>query len=335
MAPPNGNGPLPTGQSSVLLKKRILFFGGKGGVGKTTCASAVALAASRRGKRVLLVSTDPAHSTSDIFETPFGRDEREICPGLFGIELDGEFEARAYIDTVKRQISTLFRSSILKEAERQIELASMMPGVEDVALFDRMCDLIVSRSDDLDLIVFDTAPTGHSLRLLRMPEFMTSWIEALSQRRRSLVSLNRNIDSVRLKPESRDHAVEDDPILKALANRGEKLQLVRSRLMHHNDTGFVLVLVPEKLPIEETVRAAAALRAGDVNVCSVIVNRVLPDAVDGEFYQARRKQEQVYRDEIIRRLGEYRLQWVPQFPTDVYGLASLERISAALVNEPV
>ena len=319
----------------MLLKKKILFFGGKGGVGKTTCASAVALAASRLGKRVLLVSTDPAHSTSDIFEKQFGREESEICPGLFGLELDGEFEARSYIETVKRQISTMFSASILKEAERQIELASMMPGVEDVALFDRMSDLIVSRCDDYDLVVFDTAPTGHSLRLLRMPELMTSWIQALSQRRRSLVDLNRSMDSVRLKPASTPGTTEDDPILKALERRGEKLEQVRSRLMHHNDTGFVLVLIPEKLPIEESVRAAAMLREANVNVSCVIVNRVLPDLADGEFYQARRRQEQVYRDEIIRRLGDYRLQWVPQFETDVYGLASLERISAVLVTAPI
>src|SRR5213078_169650 len=213
----------------IFQRKRILFFGGKGGVGKTTCASAVALAASRMGKRVLLVTTDPAHSTSDIFEKQFSRNESEICPGLCGIELDGEYEARSYIETVKRQISTMFSSSILKEAERQIELASMMPGVEDVALFDRMSDLIVSRSDAYDLIVFDTAPTGHSLRLLRMPELMTSWIDALARRRRGVVSLDRNIDRVRLKPTDAG-PVDDDPILKALEKRSEKLDLVRSRL---------------------------------------------------------------------------------------------------------
>ena len=77
-----------------LLKKRILFFGGKGGVGKTTCASAMALAASRQNKRVLLVSTDPAHSTSDIFERPFSREESEVYPGLMGLELDADFEAK-------------------------------------------------------------------------------------------------------------------------------------------------------------------------------------------------------------------------------------------------
>src|SRR5438874_7772468 len=118
-----------------LLKKRILFFGGKGGVGKTTCASALALAAAKAGKRILLVSTDPAHSTSDIFERPFSREEGEVYPGLMGIELDGDFEARRYVDQVKTQIADLFGPAIRKEAERQIELASTMPGVEEVALF--------------------------------------------------------------------------------------------------------------------------------------------------------------------------------------------------------
>src|SRR6185295_19814471 len=124
----------------------------------------------------------------------------------------------------------------------------------------------------------------------------------------------------------------EDPILKALERRGEKLEQVRSRLMHHNDTGFVLVLIPERLPIEETVRAANLLRETNVNVCGVVVNRVLPDLADGSFYLSRRQQEQTYRDEIVRRFEGYRLHWVPQFETDVYGLQSLERVSAALAN---
>jgi len=311
-----------------LLKKRILFFGGKGGVGKTTCASAMALAASRQKKRVLLVSTDPAHSTSDIFERPFSREESEVYPGLMGLELDGDFEAKRYVGNVKTQIAKLFSPAILKEAERQIELASTMPGVEEVALFDRMSDLIVDRLDAYDLIVFDTAPTGHTLRLLRMPELMASWIEALSRRRKTLLTLNQNIDKVRLNPEAR--SIEEDPILSTLEQRKEKLEQVRARLMQHNFTGFVLVMIPERLPIEESARAADLLREFNVNVCGIIVNRVLPDNLDGTFYQARRQQEQVYRDEIARRFANQSLIWIPQFETDVYGVKNLERVSQLL-----
>lgn len=307
-----------------LVKKRILFFGGKGGVGKTTCASAVALAAAKEGKRVLLVSTDPAHSTSDIFERQFGREEAEVYPGLTGIEIDSDFEARRYIAGVKDQIAKLFSPAILKEAERQIELASTMPGVEEVALFDRMGDVIVSRADAFDLVVFDTAPTGHTMRLLRMPELMGSWIEALSRRRRNLVSLNQNIE--------RRSDSEPDPILTALERRKDKLEEVRARLMQHNFTGFVLVLVPERLPIEESARAAEILRESNVNVCAILVNRTLPDNLDGEFYQSRRRQEQAYRDEIRRRFAQYPLVWLPQLETDVYGLKNLGRISEMLAR---
>ena len=306
-----------------LLKKRILFFGGKGGVGKTTCASAMALAAAKQGKRVLLVSTDPAHSTSDIFERPFSKEETEIYPGLVGIEVDADYEARRYIDTVREQIARLFSPSILKEAQRQIELVSTMPGVEEVALFDRMGELMVTRIDVYDLVIFDTAPTGHTMRLLRMPELMSSWIEALSKRRRNLISFGQNIDRVGSDP---------DPILTTLERRKEKLEQVRARLMQHNFTGFVLVLVPERLPIEESARAAETLQDANVNVCGILVNRVLPENLQGEFYQARRQQEQKYRDEIQRRFAKYPVEWILQFETDVYGLKNLERLSEMLAG---
>jgi arsenite-transporting ATPase len=291
----------------------------------------VALAASRQGRRVLLVSTDPAHSTSDIFEKPFGADEREIYPGLRGLEIDASLEARRYIDNAKAGIARMFSHAVAKEAERQIELASAMPGVEEVALFDRIGDLIVERFDVYDLLIFDTAPTGHTLRLLRMPELVSAWIGALSKRRRALLSLNQDIDQLRLAPEAIKQ--EDDPILKTLDARREKLEQVRARLMQHNFTGFVLVVIPERLPIEETARAAEVLRESNVNVCGVVVNRVLPDDLEGDFYKSRRKQEQIYVEEIKQRFSGYPLAWVPQLATDVYGLDNLERVSSLLVRE--
>jgi arsenite-transporting ATPase len=162
------------------------------------------------------------------------------------------------------------------------------------------------------------------MRLLRMPELMGSWIEALSRRRRNLVSLNQNIE--------RKSDSEPDPILTALERRKDKLEEVRARLMQHNFTGFVLVLVPERLPIEESARAAEILRESNVNVCAILVNRTLPDNLDGEFYQSRRRQEQAYRDEIRRRFAQYPLVWLPQLETDVYGLKKLGRISEMLAR---
>ena len=102
--------------------------------------------------------------------------------------------------------------------------------------------------------------------------------------------------------------------------------------MQHNFTGFVLVLVPERLPIEESARAAETLQDANVNVCGILVNRVLPENLQGEFYQARRQQEQKYRDEIQRRFAKYPVEWILQFETDVYGLKNLERLSEMLAG---
>ena len=298
-----------------LLDRRILFFGGKGGVGKTTCAAATALEASRRGKRVLLVSTDPAHSTSDIFETPFGSEEKVILPGLSGLEIDADLELRRYVSRVKEQLSKVFSEAVLTRSEGRIELAASMPGAESVALFDRMTELMVDRLEVYDLLIFDTAPTGHTLRLLQSPELLTSWVQALTKARRAMLS------------EAQD---EPDPVLAALERRKERLQEVRAKMTSPGLTAFVLVTIPERLPIEEAARSVAALGEAGITIARVVVNRVLPDQASSDFYAARRRQEQVYLDEVDRRFAGIERLRLPQLESDIHGLTSLDRIRALL-----
>ncbi len=299
-----------------LLDREVLFFGGKGGVGKTTCAAAMALAASRAGRRVLLVSTDPAHSTSDIFERKIGADPTELLPNLWGLEIDAATESARYVREVKDRVRVLFGHSILKEAYKQIDLAASMPGAEEVALFDRMGALIRGDDPRFNLIVFDTAPTGHTLRLVRMPELMDAWIRALTRSRRAMLGI-----------EGDD---KDDPILVSLRDRFERLQALRARLMSGRTCAFVLVLIPERLPIEETARAIDQLVETGVKVGGLIVNRVLPRDTTDAFLTARREQEQVYLDEIASRFADRPRLYLPQYPRDVYGLASLAPVAEAL-----
>ena len=107
-----------------LLDRDVVFFGGKGGVGKTTCSAAFALSASRSGRRTLLVSTDPAHSTSDIFERRIGASERELQKDLWALEIDGDAEAARYISDVKRDIQKMFSAGVVQQAHKQIEMAA-------------------------------------------------------------------------------------------------------------------------------------------------------------------------------------------------------------------
>jgi arsenite-transporting ATPase len=299
-----------------LLDRQVLFFGGKGGVGKTTCAAATALAASRMGRRVLLVSTDPAHSTSDIFERAIGPEPVALLPSLHAMEIDATGESRRYVADVKEHIAKLFGHSILREANRQIDLAATMPGAEEVALFDRMGALIRGEDERFDLIVFDTAPTGHTLRLIRMPELMEAWIKALSRSRRAMLGAEQ---------EDRN-----DPILMTLSDRLDRLRELRARLVSGRTTGFVLVLIPERLPIEETARAITQLDEAAVKIGTLVVNRVLPESSEGAFLTARRRQERVYLDEIERRFSSHAIVRVPQLESDVYGMDALDRISRIL-----
>jgi arsenite-transporting ATPase len=309
-----------------LLDRRLLFFGGKGGVGKTTCASAVALASSRLGRRVLLVSTDPAHSTSDVFGRALGSSEREIEPGLWGLEVDSDAEAGRYLGDVRDRIERMFSPAVVKAALRQIELAATMPGVADVALFDRLSDIILAQRSAFDLIIFDTAPTGHTLRLLRMPEAMSTWIDALTDRRRAALA-----DATPRDPEAAGGEAPPDPILTALERRGRRLREVGDVLRDRRLAAFVLVLVAERLPIEETARAVDALDSAGLHVDALIVNRVLPDELEGEFYRGRLAQERSYRDEIDRRFTRIPRVTVRQFSSDVRSLSDLAEVGRQIL----
>lgn len=302
--------------ATALLDRKVLFFGGKGGVGKTTSASATALAASQRGRRVLLVSTDPAHNTSDILGRPVGPDIVEIQPNLHALEIDAAQESARYVVEVKDRIKGLFGHGILKEANRQIDLAASMPAAEEVALFDRIGSLIREGDDRFDLIVFDTAPTGHTLRLIRMPELMEAWIRALSRSRRAMLGVDQ------------DDA--QDPVMQSLSERLEHLREFRARLLSPRVTAFVLVLMAERLPIEETARAMAQLDEAGVRVGALVVNRVLPESSPDPFLVARQQQEQVYLEEIDRRFTNVSRLRVPQLPRDVHGIDTLGTIAAAL-----
>ena len=302
-----------------LLEKRVLFFGGKGGVGKTTCASAMAVAASQAGKRVLLVSTDPAHSTSDMFERAIGPEPVPLLARLHGLEIDGAFEARRYVADVKEHIKGLFGPNILKEANRQIDLAASMPGAEEMALFDRIGALIRGEDDRFDVIIFDTAPTGHTLRLIRMPELMEAWIRALSRSRRAMLGIEQ------------DDAT--DPVMLSLAARLEHLRELRARLLSPRVSAFVLVLIAERLPIEETARAIAQLDEAGVTVGGLVINRILPETSPDPFLRSRHDQEQIYLDEIERRFKKHLRVRVPQLASDVHGVKTLEHLAAVLTQE--
>lgn len=307
----------------TLLDRRVVFFGGKGGVGKTTCSSAFALGASRRGREVLLVSTDPAHSTADIFQREIGSEARSLAPKLSAIEIDAQKETLRYVARVKQDIERMFSPTVVRQARRQIDLAAGSPGLAEVALLDRMIDLIVANESPrapYDLIVFDTAPTGHTLQLLRMPDALTVWIQALVKHRKAMLEIDHEGG------EQRDAVAAADPVLAALERRHRRLVDLRSFVTDRGRTSFVLVTIPERLAIDETARAAETLRDTALDVGALVVNRLLPEDLSGSFYDSRKAQEREYLDEIARRFRRLPRVLVRQLPRDVHGLEPLELV---------
>ena len=313
----------------ALLLKPVTFFGGKGGVGKTTVAAAAALAAADAGHRTLLVSTDPAHSTSDILEVRLGPEPTTVAPNLDALEIDPQEAADRYIAGVKARVREVTSPRMLAEVEREIDVARLAPGAHEAALFDRFAELMARAGHDYDRVVFDTAPTGHTIRLLGLPELMEAWVEGLLARRRKLGSLGRMWRKAAGAAAGADRTAElapDDPVLAALEARQARFRRAREIVTDPARTAFWFVVIPERLPILETGRAIEALERYGIPVGGVIVTRVIPADADGEFLARRREREAVYLERIDAELARYPRVRIPLEAEDVTGVRLLRAL---------
>lgn len=344
-------------------RRPILFVGGKGGVGKTTTAAALALRlAEDEGERVLLVSTDPAHSLGDIFDQRIGDRETPIVePGvgnvggvdaaggvgaLHALEIDPEAETDRYLEGVRDSMRAFVRPALYSEIERQIGLTRQAPGASEAAMMDRVAELMDEGPRRWDRVIFDTAPTGHTLRLLALPELMAAWTDGLLRQRERSDALGRALrgmgggegdsspagDELSLIDSPED--APSDPRLRRLKEllleRRRKFSRARRLLLDEASVGFLFVLIPEKLPILETRSALAVLREHRVPIVGLVVNRVLPPGPLGDFLESRRAQEEAYLARIDREFAELPRVRVPLQPRDVEGLKGLRVVGRAL-----
>lgn len=313
--------PLPSS-----LDRFVLFVGGKGGVGKTTVASALALSASDAGHNTLLVSTDPAHSTSDVLQAELGPEPQSIWSGFWAMEIDPEREVESYIEGVKSRIAESTAPRLVEEVERQVDIARVSPGAEEAALFERFTRLIEDAGSIYDRIVFDTAPTGQTLRLLSLPELMSAWIGGLIGQRKKVNALGqmwRNVAGAA----AGDRNNAEDPVLVALEERRARFQRAREIITDRARTSFVFVVTPERLPIWETEKAVASLTKYGIPVGGVVANRVLPDDAGGEFLERRREREEQYLERISRAFEAFPILQIALQESDVVGMDALRNLN--------
>ena len=271
------------GQAGKSEPPEIWFFGGKGGVGKTSCAAAQALALAEKGEATLLVSTDPAHNLGDLFGAIGGK-PCNIAPRLDVMELDPERECDRYLETVRQRIAPLVSGERSATVMRQLELSRHAPGTSEAALFDALVEIILTPPAPLENedshyrhILFDTAPSGHTIRLLSLPEVLGGWLEGmLGQRRRAVAERSLWLDSQQASETPGEEAPED-PISEALEQRRTRYAALRQRLSDTRRARVILVSTPEKLPCLETTRTREALEAHGLAVGGLIINQCLPE----------------------------------------------------------
>jgi arsenite-transporting ATPase len=306
---------------------KFLFFGGKGGVGKTVMAGATALWLARQGKKTLLASTNPVHSLSGLLGMDvYGK----ITP------LPGEDKAFAYeIDTketieksrreIKDKINYFLRFADLHlKADDFVEAATLNPAFEESAMFENMLDLMFG--EQFDAYVFDTAPTANARRLLGMSRVYSLWVDKMMKSREEAKSLRQLLSFSKKKDEA-------DPLMDYLVTLRERMGRARELLTDENLTTFFFITLPEALPIAVVTRFLHWFHDFGIPVGGIIVNGLIPEPEGAgmpEFIVNRRKMQAEHLETIWKLFDGQVRALLPLFDQEIQGLPGLGRLAEAL-----
>nr|WP_216077418.1 ArsA family ATPase [Isoptericola sediminis] len=317
----------------LAARRQVLFLGGKGGVGKTSVASAVALHQARQGRRVLVVSTDPAHNLGHLWLREVGDEVVRLADGggsggyLDGVEVDPERTTAAHLTAVRATLRRLVPEHLGGEVDRHLDLARDAPGMHEAAVLERVADLVEQGTQEYDLVVFDTAPSGHTTRLLSLPETMGAWTDGLLRRRER--SERFGAAAQMLGGRAEQAARRDAEIRAVLTRRQERFALLREVLTDPARCAFVVVLAAERLPVLESVELVGTLEGIGVPVGGLVVNKRSP-ADAGELLAARRAGEEAHLDTLGEHLGHLPRDEVPLLGDDLVGASALTTLAGHL-----
>jgi len=321
--------------SFIAGKKELkyLFFGGKGGVGKTALAGASAYYLSEKlGKKTLISSTNPVHSLSSLFGQDLWRKGTRKVEGtknLYAVEIDISATIERYKGEIKERLVQFLKfADIPVDVEPFIEIATTNPSFEESAMFDDMVDLILN--EKFDAYVFDTAPVAHTYRLLGMSKVYNLWLNKMIKSREESMSLRAKLS---FRKEKILQELRKDPLLMSLAGTKKKTEEARRLLTDSEKTAFFFVTLPLALPIAVIERFITWVQAFQIPIGGVIVNEVIPKADSEKLspYVANRMEEQMGYLKLAEQKFPGMIRAVlPLYEKEVNGLEMVSRMAQTL-----
>jgi arsenite-transporting ATPase len=308
-------------------KLRYIFFGGKGGVGKTVMAGATAMWLARQGKRVMLASTNPVHSLSGLLsQNVFGKPTAvEGVSNLWAYEIDTKETIERSKQEIRDKIQWFLKfADVSTKAEDFVESATMNPAFEESAMFENMVDLMLR--DEYDVYVFDTAPTANARRLLGMSKVYSLWVNKMVKSREEARSLRELLSFTKKK--------EADPLMEYLVSFRDRMGKAQQLLTNDDLTAFFFVTLAEALPIAVITRFIDWFHDFGIPVGGVIVNMLIDRSQvteeSPEFVHNRVDMQSRYMDDIWTKFEGKVRSIIPLYETEVRGTASLTRMGDAL-----
>lgn len=290
------------------MNPEYVFFSGKGGVGKTSMACTAAVHYADSGKKTLIVTTDPASNLADVFEQPIGHHVTPVTgvPNLWAMEIDPDEATREYKERSLAPMRGLFDEEMITVVEEQLS----GPCTEEMAAFDKFTDFM--EDDSWDVIVFDTAPTGHTLRLLQLP---VEWSRHIKESAEG--SGQTCMGPVALIQDSKQKY--DDAV---------------ARLRDASRTQFIFVMQPEQTSLEETSRSVAELAALGVATSRIIVNGMIPEAETvNPFFRKRREMQEAYLEQARQLYAGMPVQTMELLDSEIKGVAMFRSVAPLLFPE--
>lgn len=301
---------------------KLIIFGGKGGVGKTSCATATALSLSEDFK-TLLISVDPAHSVSDCLEQQIGFEVQEVTgyKNLAAIEVVADEALSRFKTEHQDEMKKLFETSTNFDNEDIDEMLSLsIPGIDEVMSFKTIIDFI--EENNYDKYIVDTAPTGHALRLISSPKLLDEWIKVAVKMRWKYRYMITSFSG----------SYQQDDVDSLLLSLKKTVKRIENMLCDKTKCEFIPVCIPESMAISETVRLLADLSKSEIIPRQIIVNNVMVSEGCG-FCQRRKAGQLKYLQEIGETFSQLNQVEVPVFPEEIKGLAALNQLRTFLFKD--